>query len=135
VNAPLSGVVVANGSVVQSVPVGVDPGFMTFDGTNLRVPNHGSNSITVVQASTGAVVATLASNAQNRLDGPASAAFDGERILITNIGNDSVTVFRAADLGVIANVQLAAGTRPMGACSDGINFWVTLQGTRELVRL
>jgi YVTN family beta-propeller protein len=50
--------------------------------------------------------------------------FDGERILVTNAGNDSVSLFKAADLGFIANVSIES--TPFGACSDGINFWVTL---------
>ena len=93
------------------------------------------NSVTVVSASTGAIVATIASNASNRLSVPVQAAFDGERILVTNAGNDSVTLFRAADLSVIGNVQLAAGSYPFGACSDGINFWVTLRGSLALLRI
>ncbi len=124
----------ANGTVAQSIPVGIDPGFMTFDGANIWVPNY-DGSITVVQASTGTVVATITSNAANRLSSSQSAAFDGERILVTNSGNDSVTLFRAADLSLIGNVQLPAGSVPVGACSDGINFWVTLRGTKQLLRI
>ncbi len=88
---------------------GSDPAYMVYDGANIWVPNFAGNSITVVQASTGAVVATIASNATNRLSSPLQAAFDGERILVTNSGNDSVTLFRAADLSLIGNVQLAGG--------------------------
>ena len=124
----------ANGAVVQTIPVGIDPGFMTFDSANIWVPDY-DGSITVVQASTGTVVATITSNAANRLSNSQAAAFDGERILVTNSGNDSVTLFRAADLSLIGNVQLPAGSIPVGACSDGINFWVTLRGTKQLVRI
>lgn len=125
----------ANGGVLQTVAVGNNPGYPVFDGTNLWVPNRSSNSITVVQAATGSVVATIASNAGNRLSAPLQAAFDGERILVTNAGNDSVTLFRAADLALIGNVQLPPGSLPAGACSDGLNFWVALEGVNQLVRL
>jgi DNA-binding beta-propeller fold protein YncE len=120
---------------VQTVPVAGQPGYMVYDGANLWVPNYLGDSITVVRASSGTVVATIAGDASNRLNKPVQAAFDGERILVTNQGNDSVTLFRAADLSLIANVQLAAGSVPYGACSDGIHFWVTLRGSLELLRL
>ncbi len=125
----------ANGSIAQSVTVGTGPTRPAYDGTNIWVPSFSANSITVVQASTGAVVATIATNASNRLSQPAQATFDGERILVTNPGNNSVTLFRAADLSLIGNVQLAAGSAPFGACSDGINFWVVLSGSQQLLRL
>jgi hypothetical protein len=123
----------SNGTIAQSVPVGSDAGFMTFDGANLWVPTY--DGVWVVRAGTGAVIATIAPDATNRLNGSQSAAFDGERILVTNSGNDSVTIFRAADLSFIANIQLAAGSAPVGACSDGVNFWVTLRGTKQLLRI
>ena len=71
-----------------------------------------------------------------KADGEQIWVGNGEYIhTVTNTGNDSVTLFRAADLSLIGNVQLAAGSAPFGACSDGINFWVTLRGTNELLRL
>ena len=76
----------------------------------------------------------MRADAANRLSKPVQLAFDGERILVTNQGNDSVTLFRAADLSLIGNVQLDSGAAPYGACSDGINFWITLRGSSELLR-
>jgi YVTN family beta-propeller protein len=116
-----------SGNILQSVIVGTAPGYPVFDGTNIWVPNIGSNSITVVQASTGDVVATITSDANNQLNVPFAASFDGERVLVTNNGGNSVTVFKAADLSFIANVPTGTSTGPYGACSDGINFWVPLQ--------
>jgi 6-phosphogluconolactonase len=95
-----------------------------FDGTNIWVPNENSNSITVVQASTGNVVATISADANNKLSGPTTASFDGERILVTNHGNNPVTVLKAADLSLIANVPTGGVFPPTGACSDGVNSWV-----------
>jgi 6-phosphogluconolactonase (cycloisomerase 2 family) len=125
----------ANGAILQRVNVGADPAYMAYDGANIWVPNLSANSISVVRAATGAIVATLVTNASNALSVPVQAAFDGERILVTNLGSDSVTLFRAADLSLIGNVPLPAGSDPYGACSDGINFFVTLRGTKELLRL
>jgi YVTN family beta-propeller protein len=114
------------GAVLQSVTVGGNPLFPAFDGTNIWVPNNNDNSISVVQASTGNVVATIVADANNQLNGPQAASFDGQRVLVANNGGNSVTVFKAADLSFIANV--ATGSAPWSACSDGIDFWVTAGG-------
>jgi hypothetical protein len=54
--------------------------------------------------------------------------------LVTNQNGNTVTVFKAADLSFIANVSTGASTNPHGACSDGVNFWVTLSNTGSVVR-
>jgi hypothetical protein len=124
-----------NANILQTISVGGAPQFPAFDGENIWVPNTGTNSITVVQASTGNVVATISQDETNLLNGPAAVTFDGERMLVTNSnGVGSVTVFKAADLSFIANVSIGSGTLPFGACSDGINFWVPLAGTGDLLR-
>ncbi|MEO8975874.1 MAG: YncE family protein [Casimicrobiaceae bacterium] len=123
-----------SGNILQTVTVGAKPAYPVFDGANIWVPNFQGNSITVVQASTGSVVATISADATNKLNGPTTASFDGQRILVTNFGDDTVTVFKATDLSFIANVPTGASTVPYGACSDGINFWVTLRQTSNLLR-
>jgi YVTN family beta-propeller protein len=118
------------GVILQTVNVGVNPRPPVFDGTNIWVPNLGSNSVTVVRASTGAVLATLTDNG---LHLPNSAAFDGERILVTNTV-DSVSLWKAADLTQLGSFPTGANSNPVGACSDGLNFWITLLGTDKLAR-
>ena len=49
-------------------------------------------------------------------------------------GGNTVTVFKAADLSFIANVTTGNGAGPRGACSDGINFWMPLLDTGNLLR-
>ncbi|HEV8118109.1 MAG TPA: S-layer homology domain-containing protein, partial [Thermoanaerobaculia bacterium] len=112
-------------AILQTVTVGSQPRFPVFDGSNIWVPNFGSNSISIVRASSGVVLATLTGNG---LNGPVSGAFDGQRVLITNFSGDSVSLWKAADLTTIANVALDAGSHPNGACSDGLNFWLALYG-------
>jgi YVTN family beta-propeller protein len=102
-------------NIIQTVGVGALPAFPVFDGANIWVPNYGDNSITVVQASTGNVVATIPSDASNLLDGPNGASFDGERILVANYTGNSVTLFKAADLSFIANVPTGTATQPSSA--------------------
>jgi hypothetical protein len=77
------------------------------------------------------VLATLTGNG---LDDPFTAAFDGERILVTNISGNSVSLWKAADLTPLGTFPTGAGTGPFGACSDGLNFWITLSITDKLAR-
>jgi hypothetical protein len=121
----------ASGTVMQTVPVGSSPEFPIFDGTNIWVPNLVGETITVVRASSGAVIATLSGNG---LANPIQAAFDGQRILVTNLGGDSVSLWKASDLTPLGAFSTGTGTHPHGVCSDGINFWITLNATSFLTR-
>lgn len=123
-----------NGSILQSVVVGTFPELPAFDGTNIWVPNSGSNSVSVVRATgalTGTVLATLTGNG---LSGPFQAAFNGERMLITNGSGDSVSLWKASDLTPIGTFATGTSTFPTGACSDGVNFWMTLQTPNKIAR-
>jgi hypothetical protein len=129
----------ADGSIAQTINVGDFPLFPVFDGTNIWVPNRNSNSVTVVRVKDAAgnplatpfVLATLTGNG---LTTPATAAFDGERVLVTNNGGNSVSLWKAADLTPLGTFATGAGTNPFGACSDGLNFWITFLGTNKLAR-
>lgn len=121
----------SNGAIIQSVPLGQNPWFPAFDGTNIWVPNLVSNDVTVIRASTGAVVATLTGNG---LDEPHTAAFDGERMLVTNTNGSSVSLWKSADLTPLGSIPLGQFIGPNWVCSDGINFWVTFRGTGQLAR-
>jgi DNA-binding beta-propeller fold protein YncE len=119
----------SNGIVLQSVSAG--PDFPAFDGANIWVPNENANTVTVVRASTGAVIATLSGNG---LDSPIQAAFDGERVLVTNLLGNSVSLWKATDLTPIGAFSTGAGSGPIGACSDGLNFWITFSTPGKLAR-
>jgi hypothetical protein len=124
----------SSGVVVLSVPVGTNPLFPGFDGTNIWVPNQNSNTVTVVRAVgalAGTVLNTLTGNGLNQ---PVSAAFDGERILVTNQNGNSVSLWKASDMTPIGTLSTGASTVPLGACSDGLNFWITLNGANKLAR-
>jgi hypothetical protein len=112
----------ANGSVIQTVTVGQFPGYPVFDGTNIWVPNITSDSVTVVRAATGTVLATLTGN--GLVGRPFAAAFDGQRVLVTNYANKAVSLWKAADLSPLGSVGV--GEKPFNACSDGLNFWILL---------
>lgn len=119
----------STGSIIQTITVGNGPRLPVFDGTNIWVPNSSSNTLTVVRASTGAVLATLSANG---LQSPFCAAFDGERILVTDASSGSVSLWKATDLTPLGSVVV--GTFPFGACSDGDNFWIVLNNTGQLAR-
>jgi hypothetical protein len=120
-----------NGTIAQTVPVGSGASSPVFDGINIWVPNFFGDSITVVRASTGQVLATLTGNG---LNSPQEAAFDGERILVVN-GDpaDSVSLWKAADLSPISSLEI--GQPGIGVCSDGLNFWIiTNNAPGKLIR-
>ena len=119
------------GSILQTVTVGNAPAYPVFDGANVWVPNNGAASVSVLRASNGTVLATLTGNGLNE---PGSAAFDGQRILVTNLaaGANSVSIWKAADLTPLGS--FGTGTAPNKACSDGINFWITLNSANQLAR-
>jgi hypothetical protein len=127
----------ADGSIAQTLNMDGAPNYPVFDGTNIWVPNFGS-TVTVVRVkdavgnplTTAFALATLTGNG---LDGPVTAAFDGERILVTNQSGNSVSLWKAADLTPLGSLSIGSGN-PFGACSDGLNFWITVPGMSSLVR-
>src|SRR5262249_61284819 len=104
-----------------------------FGRNRVCVPRSTSGTVSVVRDSTGAVLATLTGNGLGAA-GPESAAFDGQRVLVANYNQDNVSLWKAADLTPLGSVPTGAGTVPYGACSDGVNFWVTLNTTGRLVK-
>jgi hypothetical protein len=129
----------SDGSSAGNFSTGLAPQNPVFDGANIWVPGFTSNSLTVVRVkdAQGNPLATpfvLATLTDNGLDGPISAAFDGERILVTNRSSHSVSLWKAADLTPLGSFSTGAGTNPHGACSDGLNFWITLSLTDKLAR-
>ncbi len=113
----------SNGIILQSVPVGTGPEAPVFDGSNIWVPNYYSNTLTVVRARDGLVLANLSGSG---LSNPLQAAFDGEPILVTNFTGNGVSLWRATDLTPIRILPTFTDGLSLGACSDGTNFWVTV---------
>jgi hypothetical protein len=129
----------SDGNVLQTIVVDQEPEFPIFDGTNIWVPNRISNSVTVVrvkdsQGNPLAQAFVLATLTGNGLNEPYCAAFDGQRILVTNFSGDSVSLWKATDLTPLGSFSAPSGSSPFGACSDGIDFWITLSGTDKLAR-
>ena len=119
------------GGILQTVALAGGGRHPAWDGTNIWVPCGGSNSVTVVRASTGAVLGNLTGNGLNL---PIQAAFDGERVLVTNYAGNSVSLWKAADLSPIATISTGAATGPWGVSSDGVNFFLSLSSVSKLAR-
>jgi hypothetical protein len=127
-----------NGAIIQTVNVYGGPGIPAFDGSNIWVPDLGG-ALDVVRVSDGTVLTTIFLGGNI----PFLAAFDGQRVLVARrrfqfIYPGSVSLYRASDfafLGVWATVRPNGVyfADPLGICSDGINFWVTLD-TGEIAR-
>lgn len=66
--------------------VGTTPHCVAFDGANIWVTNFGSNNVTELSASGGALIGTYAVGAN-----PSQVAFDGANIWVTNAGSNSVS--------------------------------------------
>ncbi|HEV8486377.1 MAG TPA: hypothetical protein VGV87_22730 [Blastocatellia bacterium] len=131
----------ANGAVLQSIPVGSSgprvkssPWELLFDGSNLWVSTNLDDSVTVVRAVgdlRGRVLATLTGNG---LNGPRGMAFDGERVLVVNAQDSSVSLFKVADFTPLGRISVGPSSGPHGACSDGLNFWITRENSHDIVR-
>lgn len=124
----------ANGAIVLTLNLGSDLRFPAFDGTNLWVPVAGTNKVSVVRAVGSLSGTVLADLTGNGLSGPFTAAFDGERIVVTNFEGDSVSVWKASDFSPLGSFTTGAGSGPTGACSDGVNFWISHFSTGKLAR-
>ncbi len=121
----------ATGTLIKQVPLAGAPGSVVFDGANIWVASV-VGTVTVVSTASGSILATLTGNGINR---PGSLAFDGSRILLTNVGMESVSLWRAADLTPLGSFPVTGpGNLPLGAASDGVNFWVTLVNSNKLAR-
>jgi hypothetical protein len=129
----------ADGSIARTMKVGEFPNHLVFDGTNIWVAKRSTGLVVVrVKDAVGNPLSfpfELATLTGNGLDhNSTSAAFDGERILIATPTGNSVSLWKAADLTPLGSFSTGSGTQPFGACSDGLNFWITLQNTNKLAR-
>jgi DNA-binding beta-propeller fold protein YncE len=121
----------AVGAVLQSVGVGRGCRTPLFDGSNIWVLNSGvDESISVVSAGTGTVLATLTGNGIS--GGPYGIAFDGQRVLVSSFAG--LSSWNAGSLEPAGFLPLIPNDFPLGICSDGIQFWVALSSAGQLAR-
>ena len=112
--------------LAQRVSVGALPRGVAFDGTNIWVANSGSNNVTKLRASDGAVQGTFAVGGQ-----PFSVAFDGTNIWVASL-NNSVSKVRASD-GMVLGTFSVPGVS--GVAFDGSNIWAVSFSTNVVTKL
>ncbi len=102
----------------QTFSVGQGPIAVAFDGSNIWTANYYAETVTEVQASSGAVVGTYSVGEE-----PLGLAFDGANMWVANSYSGTVTKLQVSNGAVIGTY--AAGSDPAGLAFDGVNIWVT----------
>jgi len=110
-----------------SFPVGNSPQGIAYDGASIWVANSGSNNVTKLLASDGAVQGTFGVG-----DSPVGIAFDGANIWVTNNGDvpGTVSKLQASDGATITRRNV--GASPVGIAFDGANMWIANSGSSTL---
>jgi hypothetical protein len=117
-----------DGTVLQTVTIANAPRMAVFDGTNIWAPSL-FGRLSIVRASSGVLLATLTGNG---LGNGFEASFDGERVLVTN-SSGTLSLWKAADLSPLGFLNVT-GQIPIGVSSDGVNFWIAMDGPHMLAR-
>jgi YVTN family beta-propeller protein len=114
-----------NSGLASGLLAGTGPSAIaiTPDGVRAYVANSTSNTVSVVDLATGAVVATLSG-----FSAPAGVAISrtGTRAYVTNSGNNTVTVINTGDNSIVTGTALSAaagssiavGSGPLGIVLD-----------------
>src|SRR5689334_14705865 len=113
---------------IQSFPVGSAPNDVVFDGASIWVVNTGSDSVTKLRASDGALQGTFMVGSN-----PFYATFDGANIWVGNFDNASLTKLRASD-GMLVGTFTGISS-PQALTFDGVNIWVVNRYDNTVSRL
>ena len=111
----------SDGSVVQTIGVGVQPRELVSDGTHVWVPNYEDNTVTELNASDGSVVQTIGVGTY-----PYVVSSDGTHVWVANSGSASVTELNPTDGSVVQTIGVGRG--PIGVSSDGTHVWTANSG-------
>ena len=114
--------------LTQRVAVGTGPNGVAFDGENIWVTNHFSNSVTKLRASDGEIQGTFKVGIR-----PRGVAFDGENIWVANTDSNNVMKLRASDGQLLGTFIVSIN--PSSVAFDGENIWVTNQGSNNVTKL
>lgn len=102
--------------------LGLSGSGMAFDGTNVWAVRNGTNNISKVNATTGAVVTTTPVGTR-----PVDAAFDGRYIWVANSTSNNLTKIDPGTGGVAGTFPVG-GTDPRAIEFDGTYLWVAVAG-------
>lgn len=97
-----------------TISVGSDPEAIAFDGTLIYVANSGSNNVTRIRASTGALEGSPIAVGS----APKALAYDGVFVYVANFGSGTVTRIRATT-GIVEGSPITVGDSPRSLVFDG----------------
>src|SRR5260370_31860833 len=105
---------------VTSFNVGANTEGLAFDGASMWIASAGSNTVTKVRVSDGAILGTFGAG-----QGPVAAAFDGANVWVVNENDNTVSKLRASDGTTLGT--FGVGRLPIGVAFDGAYIWVPNQ--------
>lgn len=106
-----------SGVVLRSVPVGLGPFAISFNGSQVWVANENSNSVSVINAANGAVAATYDTGVA-----PVGIECDGEHMWISNSSSNTVVEMNF-DGSTVTTFTVADPTS--GLAWDGVRMWAS----------
>jgi YVTN family beta-propeller protein len=114
---------------VTTIPnVGNSPRGLCFDGNFIWVTLFGDNKVAKVNATTGAIVASVSVGT-----GPIAVCFDGTDIWVANSTSNNVSEIDPSSNAVLKTISV--GTGPSGICSDGTNIWTANSGANTVTKV
>jgi hypothetical protein len=113
-------------TLVVTVDGLVSPTAVSSDGTDVWVANLNGNSVTELDASTGALVKVIDAT-KDKFDGPSAISSDRTHVWVANEYSNSVTELNASTGARVKVIDAAKFGifGPDGVDSDGTHVWVT----------
>lgn len=119
----------SSGSVIRAIRAGLNPAFVSSDGTHVWVTILGENKVAEIEPSSGTVINKF------RVGGwPRGVSSDGTHVWVANWASDTVSEVEASSATVIRTIRLG-GKRPIGISSDGTHVWVTNSGEDKVTEI
>jgi len=115
-------------SADNTVTVGAGPLGMCFDGANIWVANFGNGTVSKVNASTGATIATYGAAIET-----SGICFDGVSIWVASYFFNEVVKLNASTGAVIGFYNV--GTHPYSVCFDGSSIWTANRDSTNVTKL
>lgn len=122
-------------TVIQTVPVGAQPVWVTMsgDGLDVYVVNQGDGTVSVIDTATDTVIATIPVGPS-----PNFAFFESrlQRVYVSNTGNNSISIIKGDGITIdvepnvlpvkLADVMLSGAPASVVALSDGTRAYAAL---------
>jgi YVTN family beta-propeller protein len=118
---------VSASSVVKTITVGKNPDAVSSDGTHVWVANEGDDTVSEIDAATGAVVNTITVG-----DDPDAVSSDSTHVWVANSSSDNPNG-TASEMGTVSEIDAATGAvvntitvgrNPVAVSSDRTHVWV-----------